>query len=90
MSRIADITPERAVTAVFFDLIDGGGYEYLTADDFDDEGPEDARADFANAIESTLAALGVPSNAENCGEAADIVLQHLPALARYLEDTTDR
>ena len=90
--NITDITPQQAVRAVFFSIIEQGDWRYLgyeIPDTFIDEDSDNVRVDLSDAIEETLAVLGVDSSAENWGDAADIVLAVLPVLSRFLEDTSE-
>lgn len=79
-----------ALAAVFFAYIEDGMYEYLGEDDVDLEDPDDVRANFADAIEYTLERVHLESTAENCGTVGDLILAKLPALARFLEETSDQ
>lgn len=88
--KIADITPGAALDAVFRLYVESRGYQFLLNDEFEDEDPDEVRRVFGDAVEYALAELGVPSNAENCGEAADTLLVTLDGLAEYLEETSDR
>ena len=85
-----NMTVARAITAVFLTVAGNGDWWYLTRlADFDGEDPEDVRCDLANAIEETLETLGIASTAENCGEATNLVLELLPELDQFLQETTE-
>ncbi|HRO59383.1 MAG TPA: hypothetical protein PKZ27_02955 [Rhodocyclaceae bacterium] len=88
--KISDIHPHTAILAVFLEHIRDGDFAYLTGVDFIGADPDDVRIDLSEAVEHVLWSYGLESNAENAGEATDIILDVLPSLSKYLEETTDR
>lgn len=90
LSALPAIDTARVLPRVFWSHVEGGDFRYLIEASFEDEDPDEVRADLSNAVGHTLWLLGLPETAEACGEATDIILARLPALAAFLDKTSDR